>query len=291
MATTTRSRSNWRGALAVATTEAADCASLLEVTQDYVRMNGNHQYDVLLEGEWVRVPGVTQINGHLDKPGLPWWAAKEQLSEDVETAWRLRTDPVAIERLAQCSDRPTFDEIFRSVAGRVKAFVKANDTSKELGTEVHALIEHHLREKLGEEVPEPVVSDAALYIYAGFEKWAADVQLRPVAMEKRLCSASLLYAGTIDCLAYVGGKLAILDWKTSKKAVKEPYDEHVLQNIAYRKAAEELGLPPLSGWCVYIPKYVGGEIQAFEIVADPEKTMQAFLGLRAVHEWLGAKTE
>lgn len=289
MATTTRSRSNWRGALAVATTEAADCAQLLAVTQDYVRCNGNHQYDIFLEGEWVRVPGVTQAIGHLDKPGLPYWAAGEQLSQDVETAWRLRTDPVAIERLAQCNDRPTFEEIFRSVAGRVKAFLKAGDKSKELGTEVHALIEQYLRQKLGETVPDPDVSDAAHYIYAGFEKWATEVGLVPVAMEQRICSASLLFAGTLDCLAYVGGKLAVLDWKTSKKAVKEPYDEHVLQNVAYRKAAEELGLPPLAGYVVYVPKYLGGEIQAFEIKADPAETMKAFLGLRAVHQWLGEK--
>jgi hypothetical protein len=288
VATTTRSRSEaWRGQLARATTEAADCASLLETTQEYVRMNGNHQYDIHLNGEWVRVPGVTQINGHLDKPALPYWAAGEQLAQDIETAWRLRTDPVAIERLSQVTERSGFEEVFKSVAGRVKAFLKAGDKAKDLGHEVHALIEHNLKASLGVTLDYPDVSDEALYIYSGFEKWAKSVALRPVAMEQKICSTSLLFAGTLDCLAYVNDRLAVLDWKTSKKAVKEPYDEHILQNIAYRRAAEELGLPPLTGWVVYVPKVAGVEIQAFEIQADPEKTMKAFLGLRAVHEWLG----
>jgi hypothetical protein len=273
----------------VATTEAADCAQVLDTTQEYVRMNGRHQYDVLLEGTWTRVPGVTQINGHLDKPGLPWWAAKEQLAEDIETAWRLRTDPVAIERLSLVTDRSGFEEVFRGVAGRVKAFLKAGDKAKDLGHEVHALIDHYLKAQMGEAVTEPEVSDSALYVYAGFERWAQEVGLRPVRMEQRICSVRHGYAGTLDLLGYVEDRLGIVDWKTSKKPVTEPYPEHVLQNVAYRRAAEELGLPPLAGWLVYIPKFAGGEIQVFPVEADSEKTMAAFLGLRAVHVWLGEK--
>jgi hypothetical protein len=289
MAATTRSRSSWREGLAAKTANPAECAAILDMAQDYVRCNGNHQYDILLGGNWEPVPGVTATLANMAKPALPWWAAKEQLREDIETAWTLVTDPVWRERawntVGDVVGRALFETDFKHVSGRVKAFIKTSDKARELGHEVHALIESYLRGRMGQEAPAPTVSDEALYIYSGFERWAEEVGLEPLAMEKMVCSGRHRFAGQIDCLAIIGGQLCILDWKTTKKPVESPYDEHILQNIAYRNAAEELGLPPLGGWVIYVPKYAGGEIQAFRIGADPKEGMKAFLGLRAVHVW------
>lgn len=265
---------------------AADYVEFLSHAQQFVRMNGKHQYDVeFAPGVWTRVPSVTQITGNLDKPALRYWAAGVQLDADVETAWGLFVNQQQIAG----ATREVFDGIFRGRAGAEKAFDKNQQKAKDVGTEVHGLIQHYWATQTGEDVPEPEASsDEALWIFAGFEQWAKSVALRPLATEKKLFSVSGNYAGTLDCLAITEGRLEVIDWKTSKKRVEKPYAEHSLQNVAYRVALEEMGLPSCGGRVVYIPKSKvdGFEIESFPIVADPVETMKAFHGLRAVHAWL-----
>ncbi len=228
------------------------------------------------------MPSVTQVIANLDKPALVYWAAGQQLDEDIETAWQLNL----MHQQLEGASRESFDTIFRGRAGAEKAFAKASQKSKDLGNEVHLLIRHHLMARLGEKADPPEVCDAALYVFAGFETWAKQVAMQPLAFEQMLFSASGQWAGTLDCLAIVEGNLEVIDWKTTKKRVEKPYPEHVLQNVAYRNAAEEMGLPSCRGRIVYIPKVEGFEIESYPVVADPAEAMRAFDGLRAVHGWL-----
>lgn len=285
-----RSRSSWRERLDTATAETMpnhEIADRIARAQSYVTMNGRHQYNVLVDGErWEHRPSVTQITGILDKPALVHWAAKEQLAADIETAWQLACYPPAVlDGTTGPERRASFEAAFLAASGDVKAHRKASAKAADLGTQVHALIEHHLKVNLNltDEAAPPEASDQALYVYAGFEKWAHDVNLTPVCMESRLFSMTHEYAGTFDFLGDVEGARVIIDWKSSKAV----YPEMRLQSIGYRIAvAEMLGIPMPGGIIVRLPK--GNDQGGIEVVPlddDPEATGRAFLSLRDAHRW------
>jgi hypothetical protein len=283
----TGKRRAWREQLAEATS-GPDIVDRMTRAQNHVTVNGRHQYSVLQQdGTWVHWPSVTQVTGVLDKPALVHWAAKEQMAADIETAWQLACAPPAqLAGVTGNERRASFEAAFLRAAGDVKAHRKASAKAADLGTQVHALIEHALKTQLGladTEAP-PAASDQALYVYAGFEQWARDVQLEPLCLEARLFSMRHSYAGTLDFLGLAEGKLTVIDWKVSKAV----YPEMRLQSIGYRMAvAEMLGIPPPAGTIVRLPK--GDDQGGFEVeplLDDPDATFRAFLALREAHRWL-----
>jgi hypothetical protein len=70
--------------------------------------------------------------------------------------------------------------------------------------------------------------------------------------------------GTLDLYARVKGVLTVLDWKTGKAI----YPEAFLQNVAYRHAAQRLGMRSAQGLIVRLPKLL--DDPAWEVMAVPE---------------------
>lgn len=79
----------------------------------------------------------------------------------------------------------------------------------------------------------------------GVAKWLLDNDLQFHAQEVRTASLEFRYVGTFDALATFGdgphkGKLALLDWKTSKRVYP---DQHFPQLAAYLEAEKEAAFP------------------------------------------------
>lgn len=72
--------------------------------------------------------------------------------------------------------------------------------------------------------------------YYAFLQWRERVHFRPIASELIVYSHRYRYAGTLDCLAYINGKLYVIDFKTSKAH----YNEASYQISGYRKATIEM---------------------------------------------------
>lgn len=159
------------------------------------------------------------------------------------------------------------------------------DEAAEHGTEVHALIEAHLRRMLGEEghAFEGEPSPAALDGYRRWCDWLATVELVPLAVEGRIYSPTHDFAGTFDLLAYLNGRLTLLDWKTCSGC----WPGHKLQSYAYRGALVEAGLPYADGCVVCIPKD-GSRVKASPVPWS-DAGWQAFLGLRQAVAWEAAE--
>lgn len=154
------------------------------------------------------------------------------------------------------------------------------DEAAEHGTEVHALIEAHLRRLMGEAVElESEPSEGALDGYQRWCDWYATVDLVPLAIEGRVYSATHGYAGTFDLLAYLNGVLTLIDWKTCADC----WPAHKLQSYAYRGALVEAGLPLASGCVVCIPKD-GSQVKATSVPWS-DAGWQAFLGVRQALAW------
>jgi genome maintenance exonuclease 1 len=107
------------------------------------------------------------------------------------------------------------------------------------GTDMHTLVEHHLKnEKLPEVQP---LSDFLFKISKSTLNRINNIH----ALEGSLYSKQLGIAGTVDCIAEFDDELAIIDFKTSKKPKPREWIEHYfVQCMAYGCMLYELtGIP------------------------------------------------
>jgi hypothetical protein len=168
----------------------------------------------------------------------------------------------------------------RALAVREFEADRVADEAAVEGGEVHSLIEWRMRTQLGEELPRPVVSEAAAFREAGWQDWAKSVGLRPIAPESRVVNRELRYAGTIDLLAEVNGEAALLDWKRGAKWV---YESHHLQSCAYRMALESMGFDRMPGYVLIMPP--DGDPR-LEPCRDDKDTRDAFVACLHLYHWI-----
>src|SRR3989475_1470574 len=205
-----------------------------------------------------QLPPVTTILDVIAKPALAPWYAKQE---------RRYFEAAMLEVLSRPGARDP-EYVLAAVANAVGG-VKAADREKQraatIGTAIHAGIEWQLRTRLGEDAgPEPILPDAAAWAVESWRDWAASVALEPLIVERTVYCLECGYAGTLDLYAKVKGVLTVLDWKTGKAI----YPEAFLQNVAYRHAAQRLGMPSAQGLIVRLPKLL--EDPAWEVMAVPE---------------------
>lgn len=218
--------------------------------QDTVRLTGNHRYQRYnpITDKWDYLASVSSVLRMLDKPALLGWAAK-----------------------------------LGATTGDPMAHVKHRDEAADSGNVLHASIERECHALMGDVVgPPPELSETEAMAFARWCQWAADVQLRPVAVEVIVASA-IGFAGRLDFLGWVNGVFTLADWKTGKKA--KVYAEHHLQSVALRFAYDEFvgGEKPV-GLIVGIPR--DGDLMVAKRGTDQvDISMKAFEGLMRAREW------
>lgn len=134
--------------------------------------------------------------------------------------------------------------------GEGRAAIKEMEKAGDIGTAAHKMIRWHLRTVLGIETdPMPQLQSGASLAYAAWFKWWESSGYKPIAVEQVVWDKEHRYAGTVDCFAERGGKISLLDWKSSKHI----YLEHHVQVAAYVKAAHNF-IPVNHARIVRIPK-------------------------------------
>jgi len=173
-----------------------------------------HRYDV----DGVEVDGVTTILGSaVAKPALVPWAvkmAREYVSANLKAGVAL--DEFQIDALLD---------------GITTAHRKKTKGSADIGSFVHNWISDFI---LGKSPEMPVNVEVRKCIDAFFE-WVKLHEVSFVSSERKIYSRKHNYAGTYDALAYVDGKMSVLDLKTGSGV----YPEMGLQLAAYHMAHEE----------------------------------------------------
>jgi hypothetical protein len=171
----------------------------------------------------------------------------------------------------------------------VKAHQRELAKAGEIGTQAHHLIEWAIRKALGQKVgPEPKVVDDAQWAFMAFEDWARSVALKPIFIEQTVFSRVHGYAGTMDLLAEIEGRIELVDFKTGKAI----YAETHLQNVAYQVAVSEMGhAQPQGGRIVRLPKVQTDP--AFEVAMVPPTVdlFPVFLAVKDVWRWWFAQEE
>jgi len=194
---------------------------------------------------------VTQVLRAIDKPSLRFWYGKM-------VYYALVKDPSLSEQDALSAP---YQEM-RRAASR--------------GSTIHSLIEALKNGNKLESVPQKFEG----YKNA-FEKWRKDFNPQIIEHEKVIVNKEERYAGTLDMLAKIGGKLYVIDFKTSKSG--ETYIEAELQVAAYLKAlgeATDTMIVGLSEKGKYTVKNI----------ANIDETYKAFLATKQLWEYLNRDT-
>lgn len=223
-----------------------------------------HSYAVSIEGgDPVLVPSVTTILKVIDKPAFPRWAAK-----------------MVCEHLAGClKPGEALDEI--QIANLLKdakaAPWRRADDAANIGTIVHSFAEEWA---LGNRPPPPINPQARNAADA-FVAWWESNDVEPVAVERKIYSRDHGYAGTVDLIAGVNGKLTVADHKSSSGI----WPEYRLQLSAYAQAyAEETGQEAEQRVCLRF-----GKDGAFETAVysgpDDLRDWQGFRSALTLYDW------
>jgi hypothetical protein len=173
---------------------------------------GNHRY--YLDGKPIK--GVTTLLGSLNKPAIPYWAAKsvaEHVADNLDKldVWGQMERESLVAALKQVP-----------WTKRDKAAIR--------GTEIHALADQIVH---GNEVDVP---DHLLGFVQGYVDFLDAFNVKPIATECSVGNRHYYYAGRFDFLGTIdtehnSGLTWLLDWKTSAGV----YGETGLQTAAYAK--------------------------------------------------------
>lgn len=155
---------------------------------------------------------------------------KESHGYDVDGTWYPR-----VTKIVDIKSKPALYRFY----GRLESFAageRIKDRSAKEGTMIHEAVENILLHKV-EEFPLLIKPSVDAFFQFLSE---VDIEAVPDFVERRLQHDEHRYAGTIDAVAKIGGKLGVLDIKTSQ----EIYRDYNLQTAAYF-AALQSALPNL----------------------------------------------
>lgn len=132
---------------------------------------------------------------------------------------------VSITSITSFHNRHIFED-WRKKVGEEEAN-KINRQATSRGTDMHTLVEGHLNNL--EILPQ--VQPLSYYLFQIAREKLNNIN-NIYALEGSLYSKQLGIAGTVDCIAEYNGELAVIDFKTSKKAKPREWIEHYFVQCA-----------------------------------------------------------
>jgi hypothetical protein len=147
---------------------------------------------------------------------------KEQCGYTIDDVWYPR-----VTKIVTIKSKPAL-YYYYAQATSYKAAQDATEQSAKEGTMIHDAVEGLLLNK-NPEIPAEI-APAVKSFQEFFEK--NNIQVTPDLVERRIVNYDHRYAGTVDAIALISGKLGVLDIKTSASI----YRDYSLQTSAYMDA-------------------------------------------------------
>lgn len=233
-------------------------------------VNGGHSYKTYDNELYT---GVTTILNVRQKDFLKWWTVKMMYENLLP---RLQD--------VQGITKKKWNEILMEAK---KAHIQKSDKAKEIGGAVHDYLEAYIKEKLGEEASLPkgtvelLKSEEAQSSIKAFKEWEKANDVEWHNSEEIVASHDYKFAGTLDFIAKVNGKLTLGDFKTSSIISEDAY----LQTAAYQICLEEMGVNDIEQrMIIRIPKD-GNSVEVRKVPTDLEFDQRVFLAERLIHQW------
>lgn len=182
------------------------------------------------------VPSITTVISQAQSSSLDGWFG-------YMAASALAQDPRLAASLGNAS------EMRAVIKDASKAAERYRDDAARRGTRVHYYCEQVALRDLGrvhriEEARTDLAQHGEEAFAARFDEWWQLYQVKPIAPEITVWNSELGYAGTLDLVATIAGRLCILDFKTratDRDGMVKPLDEKVvMQLVAGMKAQESL---------------------------------------------------
>ena len=147
---------------------------------------------------------------------------KEQCGYTIDDAWYPR-----VTKIVSIKAKPALLHYYGE-AKSYKAAQEATELSAKEGTVIHEAVEALLLGK-NPDIPEQVMPAVKSFIDFSQKN---NIYVTPDLVERRIVNYDHRYAGTVDAIAVIGGKLGVLDIKTSQAI----YRDYCLQTSAYMDA-------------------------------------------------------
>lgn len=228
-----------------------------------------HLYDVTIDNQTTRYPGVTGFLSIINKPALVPWAKKEALSL-VEGALVKRLDGKNSARIVL--NKAWIDNLLYDAKKRPDLL---KDQAADLGTKAHSFIDLIIHGQEPKEVPSEIEGPVK-----AFKDWWKSSGIELVLGDTKVASPIYEFGGSLDALGIRNGRYIILDWKTSGGI----YSEYALQVAAYGQAfTETYGVECSEAVIVRFSKKLPVLFEKKE-VADLKRAFQAFLAAKSLKE-------
>ena len=147
---------------------------------------------------------------------------KEQCGYTIDGSWYPR-----VTKIVTIKSKPAL-YYYYGQAKSYKAAMQATEQSAKEGTMIHEAVEGLLLGK-NPEIPTEIAPAVKSFLEF-FEN--NKITVSPELVERRIVNYDHRYAGTVDAIARIGGKLGVLDIKTSQAI----YRDYSLQTSAYMDA-------------------------------------------------------
>lgn len=208
--------------------------------------------------------GVSTIGSYRPMPFLTFWAAKEatqHLSDKLEDIKKMNEEDFA--KLLETAK---------------KAHCTKSKKAADIGTLVHDWIQTYI--ETGEtKLPTNRKANHAINQFLEFEKRH---EMEWIAFEKIVHSKKHNVAGRLDAIAFIDGKLTLLDFKTSSRIS----DDYYLQTAGYQMCLEEMDIHPEQRVILRLPKE-DDDFEAVLVPTEVSEDIEAFLGQRYAMQWKG----
>ena len=143
----------------------------------------------------------------------------------------------------------------QAVNKAAKAAEVYRDDAARRGDRVHNYCEQVALRALGrphrvKETREELASNGEEAFAARFDEWWELYRVEPVAPEITVWNASVGYAGTLDLVAKINGRVCLIDYKTkgtTRDGTVKPLDDKVVMQLVAGMKAEESLVDPVAG--------------------------------------------
>ncbi|MFH5879487.1 cytochrome [Arthrobacter sp. NA-172] len=143
----------------------------------------------------------------------------------------------------------------QAVNKAAKAAEVYRDDAARRGDRVHNYCEQVALRALGRphrvnETREELASNGEEAFAARFDEWWELYRVEPIAPEITVWNASVGYAGTLDLVARVNGRVCLIDYKTkgtTRDGTVKPLDDKVVMQLVAGMKAEESLVDPVAG--------------------------------------------
>jgi predicted RecB family nuclease len=145
----------------------------------------------------------------------------------------------------------------------------------ERGTEVHLAAESYANFGIED------ISHERRGYFDGFRKWFDEAKPVVISTEFKTYHKYLIYAGTVDLLAYLNGKLYVIDYKTTSTI------EKMLTRVqleAYKQALISHGIPVEGKAILHLRPDGRAKLQEYEL--DDSKAWEVFGSLVNVNNFI-----